>query len=68
MLATWHSKENIEIKTGEDNVINTLEQDESSAATDAEKQPTVFEEAVSLFETIDKALINVSPYNITVHM
>ena len=61
MLATWHhSKDNTEIKTEEDNVINTLEQDESSAVTDTEKQPTVFEEAVLLFETIDKALINVS--------
>ena len=57
MLATWHSKEDTEIK---DNQIDTLEQDESSSGTDTEQQqPTVIEEAVSLFETIDKALINV---------
>lgn len=68
MLATWHSKKSTEIKIEEDNVINTLEQDESSAATDTEKQPTIFEEAISLFETVDKALINVSAHSIMVGM
>ena len=60
MLATWHSKEDTEIKTEEDNQIDTLEQDKSSSGTDTEQQqPTVIEEAVSLFEIIDQALINV---------
>lgn len=56
-MATWHSKD-INSK-GEDSHVNTLVQEESNSDADTEQQPTVTEEAVSLFETIDKALVNV---------
>lgn len=57
MLVTWHSKDT-EIKT-ENSLVNTLVQDGSNADADTEQRPTVTGEAVSLFDTIDNALINV---------
>ena len=58
MLATWHPKDPGIVKT-EDSHVNNLVQDESNSNTDTEQQPTVIEEAVSIFDTIDKALVNV---------
>ena len=58
VLAMWHSRD-ITSKT-EDSHVDTAIQDESNSEnTDTEQQPTVAEDALSLFESIDKALIKV---------
>lgn len=58
MLAVWYPRE-IDIKT-KDSHVNIPLEDESKTDEDVEQQQsTVTEEAISLFEIIDKALINV---------